>query len=129
MAVVCKTARQAEALCGAADNALSEYDLNPAKRPSIRLDTAEFGEEDDAVKIVGILTLENIIERVLQTDIHDEKDYEHKMSGTLNQPSMLYKSHSEYSVSNISDLKMAPSQISQEDHPVFRSRFINRYYN
>jgi hypothetical protein len=66
------------------------------------LDTAEFGAEDEKPQMVGILTLENIIERVLQTDIHDEKDYE-RFLGLGRQPSVMYRSQSDFNASYISD--------------------------
>lgn len=73
MAVIVESSAQASELRDLAD----DFNRNVVKTDTTN-GTEEGGEsiheEDGEVTVLGIVTLENVIERILLTDIHDEKD-------------------------------------------------------
>jgi repressor of nif and glnA expression len=68
MGIVCDTKEAANYLMDASDRILTQ----------LHEGTYEFDNLEDQ-DLKGILTLENVIERILNMDIHDEKDYDRKM--------------------------------------------------
>jgi CBS domain containing-hemolysin-like protein len=68
MGVVCDTKETANYLMKESDRILTH----------LQEGTYEFDNLEEHT-LLGILTLENVIERILNLDIHDEKDYDRKM--------------------------------------------------
>ena len=67
--------------------------------------------------VVGVLTLENVLERLLMTEIKDEKDKEKLRSGLKNRTNSAMTKNE------------GLSTISAEDQQVFKSKFVMRYFN
>lgn len=85
------------------------------------------------VEVLGVITLENVIERILLTDINDEKDR------IKLERSVLYQHHSDPNQTAVnqtynddhyhrSDEKFNPNFESSVDGEVFKSKFVQDYY-
>jgi len=68
MGFVCDNANTASYLCDASDRILS----------SIHDGTYQFDNLEEH-ELLGVLTLENVIERILKMNIHDEKDHDRNL--------------------------------------------------
>ena len=79
MGIVCETRETARALCEVAD----EFMEMIQKKKSEPLNKTEIFED----QVVGVLTFENVIERIMQMDIKDENDHERSRL-----PSAVYQS-------------------------------------
>ena len=75
MAVVCQDSKSAQTLRDYTDKAHTSIKEGKSRLSYL----AEPNRED--VTVLGILTLENVIERVLLTEIHDEKDRDKQNRG------------------------------------------------
>jgi hypothetical protein len=79
MAIVCQTSEGAQELRDHADDVHNAIQ----NRSQLPTDTSKSSNEeiDGYREVVGLVTLENVIERILLIDIHDEKDREaaHKL--------------------------------------------------
>ena len=85
MAVVCESDKSALLLRNMADKVFSQLqNCAIQKRDSGMYDdnvAYPIHEKDRAeLAVVGVLTLENVIERILQVDIYDERDRENAMA-------------------------------------------------
>lgn len=72
MAIVMQTASSASELRDTAD-AYNRQITSQTSKGELHLEV-NGTEVDGEHEVVGIVTLENVIERILMTDIHDEKD-------------------------------------------------------
>ena len=72
MAIVMQTASSASELRDTADDYNRQITTQTSKK-ELHLEV-NGTEVDGEHEVVGIVTLENVIERILMTDIHDEKD-------------------------------------------------------
>ena len=92
-------------------------------------------------EIIGIVTLENVIERILLTDIHDEKDRD-TAKKFLRKATIMYRNESQFhrsddsgTVNEENAMRNKPSiavdQLigSSDGGEVFKSRFVKEYYN
>jgi CBS domain containing-hemolysin-like protein len=144
MAVVCDHTSSAKKLRDFADKEHNRMNKREREQEEIFFDTSSskggsnkdpgmFGVEqlDQVDEIVGILTLENIIERVLLTDIHDEKDRDTALKNLKRQASVNYRNTNleqpERKLSMESYMLSAGSQV--EGQQVFKSKFVQSYFN
>jgi hypothetical protein len=74
MGMVCDSAESAKILRDFSDKVLSEVIQNE----KYEANNDEIDEVRD-VNVLGLITLENVIERILQMDIKDEKDLDKKL--------------------------------------------------
>lgn len=93
-------------------------------------------------EIIGIVTLENVIERILLTDIHDEKDRD-TAKKFLRKATIMYRNASQFhrsddsgTVTEENAIRNKPSIAvdqmligSSDGGEVFKSRFVKEYYN
>lgn len=73
---------------------------------------------------MGILTLENVIERMLQTDIHDEKDMQNAKSVQNRMHTIVYRN----TMANPNDTSLLGAPRLSNDSDIFKSNFVNQYY-
>lgn len=97
--------------------------------------------------MIGIVTLENVIERILLTDIHDEKDRD-VAKKFLRKATVMYRSPSQFpsgemddldksSHSGVSGVRKVSNLLATDDTgfkasdggEVFKSKFVKEYYN
>jgi Mg2+/Co2+ transporter CorC len=81
MAIVCQTSAAAAELRDFADLKNQKYLSKSNIQNLLSVSASAQNKEesfflDGEKEVVGIVTLENVIERILLTDIHDEKDRE-----------------------------------------------------
>jgi hypothetical protein len=130
MAIVLHSAAAASELRNLAEEYHRKITATPSTSPSAELRLSMNETEDaDAVdgesEVVGIVTLENVIERILLTDIHDEKD--RQANKLLKDRLATFVYNQEHA--NDPDFKPRTSAIGTASGDVFRSRFVSDYYN
>ena len=152
MAIVCQTSAAAAELRDFADLKNQKY-LSKSNIQNLLSGSAsaQIKEEsfflDGEKEVVGIVTLENVIERILLTDIHDEKDREaarqlrqraetsmyHTPSSAGIESSDFLRNSRDRQVSNrnasVFQSRREKRVDSTADGEVFKSRFIREYYN
>lgn len=80
MGIVCDSAESARSLRNFTDKVLSGVSSGQLYTVSETL----MGELTNDIAVLGVLTLENVIERILQMDIKDEKDVDKMKIATTN---------------------------------------------
>lgn len=123
MAVVLNTPSAASELRDIAD----DYHRDLTTKPLNSTATEPYEEDiiSEEREVAGILTLENVIERILQTDIHDEKDMQNAKSVQNRMQTIVYRN----TMANPNDTSLIGAQprLSNEGD-IFKSNFVNQYY-